>query len=347
MKNSSKNLPSFEKMSDEELLALRFCDLNLKIEETHLENHISRLYKELDNAGIQFHPECYLADEWLTPDEEPVIGVAFYLAHPRFIKLEKKMMLDVEGGTPTTCMMLLRHEAGHAINYAYRLYRKKNWKKLFGSFSKHYPDNPDKFKYKPFSKHFVQHIEEWYAQYHPDEDFAETFAVWLTPSINWRERYKGWKALKKLEYVDQLMKELGNKEPVKRRGQKLWQISKSNMTLKTYYHRKRKFYAEDFPDFHDANLKKIFSEKKDSNKENAAVFLRGHRKTVLDNVSLWTGEKKYIINKLIRDLIARCKELDLRVSQPETDSMIKTSSYITTLIMNYLYTGSFVKKRNK
>lgn len=331
-------------MNDEELLSLRFCDLHLKIAGTHLEEYITKLYKELDDAGTLFHPECYLADEWLTPEGEPVIGVAFYLAHPRLIKLEQKMMLDVEGGSSTSCMMLLRHEAGHAINYAYKPYRKKKWKELFGPFSTHYPD---KYRYKPFSKRFVQHLEEWYAQYHPDEDFAETFAVWLTPKINWRERYKGWKVLKKLEYVDQLMKEIGGKEPIKKIGQKLWQISKSKMTLKTYYHRKRKFYAEDFPDFHDLNLKKIFSEKKDSDKGNAANFLRSYRKTVLDNVSSWTGEKKYIINKLLKDLIDRCKELDLRVSHPEIDSVIKISSYITTLIMNYLYTGSFEKKRRK
>ena len=343
-KNNDKKIYSLERLNDEALLALRFCDLNLKIEGTHLEDYITRLYKELDAVGILFHPECYLADEWLAPDGEPVVGVAFYVVHPRLMKLEQKMMLDVEGGSSTSCMMLLRHEAGHAINYAYKLHRRKKWKELFGSFSTHYPD---KYRYKPFSKRFVHHLEEWYAQYHPDEDFAETFAVWMNPKINWRERYKGWKALKKLEYIEQLMKEIGGKEPLKKTGQKLWQISKSKMTLKTYYQRKKKFYAEDFPDFHDVYLKKIFSEKQDSDKENAARFLRHHRKTLLDNVSLWTGEKKYIINKLYKDLIDRCKDLDLQVSYPETDSVIKISSYVSTLIMNYLYTGSFEKKRKK
>ncbi len=345
--NDMEKIHSLEEMSDEELLALRFCDLNLKITGTPLEDHVSRLYKELDDAGIQLHPECYLADEWLTPDDEPVIGVAFYLAHPRLAKLEQKMMLDVEGGTPKTCMMLLRHEAGHAIDSAYRLHRRKKWKEMFGSSSAHYPDHPDEYTYKPFSKRFVQHIEEWYAQYHPEEDFAETFAVWLTPNIDWRERYKGWKALKKLEYIDELMKEISGKKPFKEKGQKLWQISKSKMKLATFYQRKRKFYTEDFPDFHDSSLKKIFSEKREPDKGNAAVLLRRNRKTIINNAALWTGEKKYIINKLLRDLIDRCKELDLRVNQTETDTLIKTSSYITTLIMNNLYTGSFVKKRKK
>ena len=344
MKRNIKAIDSLEKMSDEELLCLRFCNLRLSIEGTFLEDQVSRLYKEMDAAGIRFHPECYLADEWLTPDDEPVVGVAFYLAHPRLMKLEQKMMLDVEGGTPKTCMMLLRHEAGHAMNYAYRLYRRKKWKELFGSFS---TDYPDKFRYKPFSKRFVQHIEEWYAQYHTDEDFAETFAVWLTPGIDWRKRYKGWKALKKLEYVDQLMKENGAREPLKKTGQKLWRIGRSKMTLKTYYQRKRKFHAEDFPDFHDQNLKRIFSEREDADRGSAARFLRHHRKAVLDHVSLWTGEKKFAINKLLRDLIDRSSELDLRVIQPETDTVIRISSYVTTLIMNHMYTGSFEKKRRK
>jgi hypothetical protein len=346
MENMKKPI-SLDNITDEELLSLRFCELQLSIQGTALQDYIARLYKEMSAAGIHFHPECYLADEWLTPDNEPVIGVAFYLAHPRLMKLEQKMMLDVEGGTSTSCMKLLRHEAGHAINYAYGLYKRKKWRELFGPFSKYYPDHPEEYRYKPFSKRFVQHLEEWYAQYHPDEDFAETFAVWLTPSIDWRERYKKWKALKKLEYVDELMKEVSQKEPLKSKGQKLWQVSKSKMTLKTFYQKKRKFYAEDFPDFHDANLKKIFSEKKNPDSETAAGFLRHHRKTVLGSVSLWTGEKKYIINKLLRDLIDRCRELELCVSQPETDTMTKTSSYITTLIMNNLYTGSFTKMRKK
>lgn len=153
--------------------------------------------------------------------------------------------------------------------------------------------------------------------------------------------------MKKLEYVDQLMKENGAREPLKKTGQKLWRIGRSKMTLKTYYQRKRKFHAEDFPDFHDQNLKRIFSEREDADRGSAARFLRHHRKAVLDHVSLWTGEKKFAINKLLRDLIDRSSELDLRVIQPETDTVIRISSYVTTLIMNHMYTGSFEKKRRK
>jgi hypothetical protein len=171
---NDKNIKDWERLKDEELLDFRLCDFHLTIKGTDLEVYVQQLYYELTQKNIIFHPVCYLADEWLCPDLEPVIGIPFYLAHSRLKKLEHKMMLDVEGGTKSSCMRLLRHEAGHTINYAYRLYRRKRWKELFGLFSKDYPQ---KYRFRPYSKSYVRHLEDWYAQYHPDEDFAETFAV--------------------------------------------------------------------------------------------------------------------------------------------------------------------------
>ena len=113
----------FSSLSDEELLNLQIRKLHLTIKETKLEKSIQELYRELDERGIRFKPPCYLADEWLSPDGVPVIGIPFYLAHPRLVQLERKMMLEVEGGTKPWCAKLLRHETGHAINYAYKLYK--------------------------------------------------------------------------------------------------------------------------------------------------------------------------------------------------------------------------------
>ena len=127
------------------------------------------------------------------------------------MKLEKKMMLDVEGGTWSECMAILRHEAGHTLQHAYQLQRRRRWQQLFGPSSKRYPRY---YRPNPASRHFVQHLRLWYAQSHPDEDFAETFAVWLKPRSNWRTRYAGWPALKKLEYVDELMDEIAGKRPL-------------------------------------------------------------------------------------------------------------------------------------
>ena len=327
-------------LTEEQLLEERVCDLPLSIEGTWLEECVAQFYAELDAKGIVFKPACYLADEWLTPDGEPVIGVPFFLAHPALMKLEKKIMLDVEGGTKEWCMMLLRHEAGHAMNYAYRLYRKKRWQKIFGTFSKEYSDT---YRFRPYSRNFVRHLEDYYAQYHPDEDFAETFAVWLTSGEEWREKYKGWKAMRKLNYVDELMNQIKELEPPVKKGKKYWEASKLKATLKNFYRKKRNYHEEDFPDFHDVNLKEIFVEKSEETKglPPASEVFKKYRKEILLSVSTWTGEKKHVINDLVKRVSSRCRELKLVQRDPEPVVVLKITAYITTLITNYVHTGQF------
>lgn len=326
-------------ITEEELLSLRVCDLPLKIEDSWLFDCIKQLYGELQEKGIKFKPLCYLADEWLTPDGEPIVGVPFFLANPVLMKLEKKMMLDVEGGIKPWCMRLLRHETGHAINYAYRLHRRKSWKKFFGEFSREYEDT---YRFRPYSKNFVRHLEDYYAQYHPDEDFAETFAVWLTPDIDWQTKYKGWKALLKLKYVDEVIKDIKDKEPKVREGNKYWQASKMRITLKNFYKKKQSFCAEDFPDFHDPNLRRIFKQRKDEKGVNSATeVIKKYRKDILNSVSRWTGEKKHIINDLLSTVVSRCRGLNLASFDDEQLMLVKITSYITVLITNYMHTGRF------
>ena len=223
--------------SAEQLLDTRLCDLPIAIEGTWLEECVRQLYAELDARALSFHPPCYLADEWLTPEGEPLIGIPFYLAHPVLIKLEHKMMLEAEGEGKLWCMQLLRHEAGHAFTYAYGLNERKDWQGVFGSSQEAYGDT---YKFKPYSKSFVRHLDGFYAQYHPDEDFVETFAVWLTPGSNWRERYRGWKALEKLQFVDALMDEIKGRPPLKSRGRALWRQKRLTITLRKYYLKKQR-----------------------------------------------------------------------------------------------------------
>jgi hypothetical protein len=339
MIKETKNI-DLSNITEEELLNIRICDLPVRIEDSWLKDCVNQLYKELDVKGIKFKPPCYLADEWLTPDGEPVVGIPFFLAHPVLMKLEKKMMLDVEGGNKRECMKLLRHETGHAINYAYKLYRRKKWQKIFGKFSADYPET---YRFRPYSKNFVRHLEDYYAQYHPDEDFAETFAVWLTPGSDWQNQYKGWKALVKLKYVDELMEEIKDKPPLVKKGKKYWAKSLLRITLKNYYKKKRHFYAEDFPDFHDKNLERIFTRERKENYMWAADLIKKYRKEILNSISNWTGEKKYIINDLLETIMDRCKDLKLYVSESEGQAILKVSTYVTTLIMNYIYTGRFRK----
>src|SRR5688572_3370037 len=198
--------PAWVNYRDEELLALRICDLGVRIDGSDLEPLIAQLHGELAARGIRLRPECYLGDEWFTPTGRSMIAIPFYLAHPRLKALEMRQVLEVEGGTPDWAMKLLRHECGHAIDHAYKFSRRPRWRELFGP-----PDEeatPDIYRPRPYSKSYVRHLANWYAQAHPDEDFAETFAVWLgSAKEEWQERYQGWKALEKLEYVDELMRQ--------------------------------------------------------------------------------------------------------------------------------------------
>ena len=150
---------------------------------------IADLHAEADARNLAFKPHYWLSDEWFTPDGVGGIAIPFYLAHPRLEQLEERQMLEVEGGTHDWCVKILRHEYGHAIDNAYNLQRRRKRLRLFGPSTAEYPEY---YTPKPYSKSFVLHLDSWYAQSHPDEDFAETFAVWLNPDADWRSRY-GWR----------------------------------------------------------------------------------------------------------------------------------------------------------
>jgi hypothetical protein len=216
--------------ASEEILGKAIRDLGLKIEGSPLERFVQQLDRELESKKLlKFRPACYLSDEWGCPSGEPVIGIPFYLADPRLSLLEKERN-DLEDAREI--MMYLRHEAGHAFNYAYRLHRTPQWKELFGSFRRPYHDH---YRPVPFSKDFVRHMAGWYAQKHPDEDFAETFAVWLTPRSGWRKKYRGWGAMPKLRYMDRIARELGGIDPLRRRGHPDITVDEMESTLAEFY----------------------------------------------------------------------------------------------------------------
>ena len=322
---------------DEELLGLRLSDLPLRIEGTWLETCIAQLYEELKARNILFRPRCYLADEWLTPENEPVIGIPFYLAHPRLCKLQKKMLLEAEGDNPDWCMKLLRHECGHALTYAYDLNRKRSWQRVFGHPSAPYEET---YRFRPYSKSFVRHLDYYYAQYHPDEDFVETFAVWLTPGLDWRGKYAGWKALEKLLFVDKLMASIAGKPALRASGRQLWKVSTIRSTLKRYYQKRRAVEAEDFPEFHDANLLRMFREGKAEGeiRHPVAKLLQSHRKALLTTVANWTGERRFMVNEVYKAVLARSRALRLVSEEADTVALLQLTTYLTTLMMNYRYT---------
>ena len=328
-------------LDDQELLDFRVSELGLRMDGWVAEC-VEQLYSELLAKGLVIKPRCHIGDEWFCPEGCVAIFIPFYLFDDRLRKLEQKMLMEVEGGTRDECMKLLRHEAGHAYSYAYKLQRRKKWQKHFGLASKEYPET---YRPRHYSKSYVIHLDDGYAQMHPDEDWAETFAVWLTPGFDWREEYLGWPAIRKLEYVDELMGSLGGKEPGELGQYRPSVESSLRIKLRTYYNRKQKAFAESFPDYYDDDLKRLFRVNSSSVEIRASTFIQRNRKKVVNVVNEWTREPKYRINELLEDFIERTEELDLMVLVDDSELLLRLVSYVTSLVMNQRFTGRLKHNR--
>jgi hypothetical protein len=319
------------------LLGRRISELGLSLKGTRLEQLVDRLHDELSAKGLRFMPPVYLSDQWGCPDDTPLIGVPFYLADPRLARIEAEEAIEVEN--ETDIMRYLRHEAGHAFNYAYRLYDRADWRQLFGPYSRPYRE---RYRADPFSRAYVRHILGWYAQKHPDEDFAETFAVWLTPDLDWRGEYAGWEALDKLEYVDRVMREVGDERP------EAPAVTADDLPVEAMNYTVEEHYrggdvpipATDHRHF-DGDLRTIFASGSDApGGEPAAMFLRRHRREIVSRIAYWTGEGTAAVRQFVDLLVERSEVLELRVRGLEASTLIELTAFGTAVMMNFRYTDA-------
>ena len=325
------------RLHDEQLLDLRFSDLKVTLEGTRLQLRIEQLVQELQRRRLAFRPHFWLAEEWFNPDGVPGIAVPFYLAHPRLMLLERRQMLEVEGGTRAWCMKILRHEAGHAIDAAYRLDERRDWRSVFGNATRKYPEY---YQPRPYSKRYVMHLDWWYAQSHPSEDFAETFAVWLRPGMAWRQRYQGWPALRKLQYVDALMREVAVKSPPVRSRAQVEPLHRNRRTLREHYDEKRRRYGADFPELYDRDLRRLFPELQPGMEaEPAWRFLQRHRRDLRRLISRWTSQYQYTIDQVLKEVIHRSRELALAVPAEAPELKLHAAVLLAVQTMNYLHSG--------
>jgi hypothetical protein len=326
-----------ERMSDQELLDLRLCDLPVRTHGTRLEKRVLRLYDELQARAVVFKPHFWLSEEWFTPDGVAGFAIPFYLAHPRLMKLERVQMLEVEGGSEDQCMRILRHEAGHALSNAFHLHARREWNDVFGSYRTPYPGW---YQPLPGSRDYVLNLDAWYAQAHPAEDFAETFAVWLKPGWRWRRQYATWSAFRKLEFVDRLMTQIAGKRPPKLARREVDPLGRLEKTLREHYDRKRAYYSIGRPASFDSNLYRIFTAETDHRRRPlAAQFLRGIRKEICRTVAQGTGVHLYTINHIAREMIARSRELNLRLTMSEAQAKKLATVTLTMQTMQVLQRG--------
>lgn len=332
---ADSSMKGWQRRSDEELLSLRFRDLDLHSTDGLVASAVKKLHRELQRKGLRFRPHVWLSDEWFSPDGVPGFAIPFYLAHPRLRRLERSQMLEVEGGTLRSCLRLMRHETGHAIDNAYRLRGRKERQRRFGSPSDPYPRS---YAPRPFSRRFVRHLEFGYAQSHPDEDFAETFAVWLDPASRWRERYADWPALEKLLYVDELMREIGVRIPPVGNRRRPHQVSALRRTLGTHYRIKRERYRVDFSQNYDEDLSFIFGHKGEIA---ASRFLERHRGHLRRQIARWTGIPGYAVDQVLKDWIERSRERKLRLRSAPEKALRDVGTALTVRVMQYLQSGNY------
>ena len=224
-------------------------------------------------------------------------------------------------------MKILRHECGHAIQHAYQLQRRRRYQQLFGKSSHPYPES---YRPNPASPRYVQHLPLYYAQSHPDEDFAETFAVWLQPRATWRKRYQAWPAIKKLEYVDELMSEIKQTRPVVTSRRQIDPVHSLKILLRDYYADKRARYDPGYTIMYDRDLQRLFSnDSKSRNHDLASKFLRCHRREIRALVGTKTGGHLFALEYVLDEMIGRCRELKLRAVGSERKLLESFSALLT------------------
>jgi hypothetical protein len=316
-----------------QLLGRRISELGLAIAGSRVERLVARLHDELSARGIAFRPPVYLSDQWGCPDGTPVIGVPFYLADERLERIEAEVAGTIEGDEEA--MRYLRHEAGHALNYAFRLHEREEFNVLFGDYARPYDEF---YPANPLSRDHVRHILGWYAQKHPDEDFAETFAVWLTPDIDWREEYAGWEAMRKLEWVDSVMREIADQSP---EAPVLTAddlpVEAMDWTVGEHYAGDEGLPVGDAREF-DSDLRRVFAHRADAPAgEEASNFLRRHEGELVVRISYWAGVGPTAVRSLVRALADRAATLGLRVAGLEAATLIELTAFGTAVAMHWLY----------
>lgn len=319
-----------DQMPDSELLSMRFCDLPLRLKGSLVEQRAKSVFDELSARGIRFRPAMWVAEEWYNPDGVVGFAVPFYLLHPRLIRLERKMMLEAEGVSLNEAMSILRHETGHAVDEAFQLRQMREYRQVFGSPQRAYPKV---YVADSDSRDFVQHLNAWYAQSHPLEDFAETFAVWLRSERGWRRLYRDWPALEKLSVVDEWMRERRNVDPEIKPRQIASELKESTRTLREHYDEKRKFYAIDADDEFDGALQRIFHENGKTRRRyrhvSAASLLASHRTRLRRRTAKPLGVPAYVVDQVLRQLVHRARILKLRQTRPEPETVTKVMRLVS------------------
>jgi hypothetical protein len=261
------------------------------------------------------------------------ISIPFHLSTPELRALE--------GDLPSRegIMKILRHETGHAVNYAYRLWQKEGWRKTFGDFDKRYPKRYLS-RVNPWSKSFVRHLhhvsDPHYAQKHPDEDWAETFATWLDPRSHWKEKYRNWPhALEKLTFVDSLMQEIAGHEPANKTKRHHGEYTEIEETVSAWWGLDGEILDQELQEYLK-DMNEIFLKPSAGRKRlhPAWKLIRKYARVLTDEVGLWISKSnKHTVRKSLRQWEAICRSESLGYFPEDEEKVLVELSILLTYYM--------------
>ena len=338
--------PTEHSFQEANLWSTPIRDLGLTIEGTRLAPIIAEFLGELGARGIRLRPRFYLSSEWGVPFETISIAIPFYLADEELMRLHRERVGLVEGADRDEVLRYLRHEMGHVMNYAYRLYDTEEWVRLFGSITQPYEDD---YTPQPFSRRQVRHLPGWYAQKHPDEDWSETFAVWVTPGLDWQADYRAWPvALSKLAYCDRIVSRVRDTAPLVTDDERDEDVADIAYTLEAFYEAEPDLRNE-LPPGIDGALRAIFREltRRDGGAvpelAPAAGLFRRLERDLMASVFRWTGHFPERTRLLVRHLADRATTLELGYDAARAEqAQVAVTTFVTALAMNFIHRGSYL-----
>lgn len=341
-----------------EILTTPINRLGYTIEGTFLEEAIRITRRDMKRVGIsRLKPLFYLSNGYGCIEGVPNIALSFVDCNELISELNDEYRQYRY--SQQEIIDTVRHEVGHAFCYAYKLFRTAEFRRIFkvkGHFFRTYPaTNRYINRVNPWSKEYVNPGGDHYAQKHPDDDFAETFMVWIKPRYNWRKNYKSKPgALRKLEYVERVVKKYGRTPPLVESDEDFIYepIENLNMTVAKFMKANVARYRRRATGFVDSHMKNMFLKRPSYNNgrpakthQRAHRFLSANRRILTPRIADWVGIERHIVGTVMGKLVTRTHTLDLWHRRDESDRrLIEVSAYIAALCTTYAQQELFFEK---
>jgi len=336
-----------------ELLMTPLNRLELSLDDGPLGRALAIARDDLKRVRLKhLIPNFYLSTGYGTVEGTTNVAVGFYDTHYLLRELHREFRRWLY--SPEEIASTVRHELGHAFCYAYKLYRRKDFRETFhvrGNFFRSYPaTNRYVERANPWSRDYVNPLGDHYAQKHPDDDFAETFSVWLTPRSNWRRLYRRFPgALLKLQYVDRIVQELHNRTPEAENDALLLDepLTGVSVTLAAFLKASPTRYRRRAQGYVDPDLRRMFTRASTRTSTSrayltAASLIKGNRPYILNRVASWAGVDSQVILDFVEKCGERSQALELLVRRDDRESkLVEIVAYVSTHCAYYASTGRF------